>query len=131
VRYPHDLRRADALFAEAGLRRGPDGVFTSAAGARMVLLNWTNPGVDNEQQLAITGDQWKSFGVVTEHIVLSQPQANDRRYRSTFLALNSAGWPIATVRVSRGGAVPRTVRPSRTAGQGKTTGATPTLRRTR
>jgi len=35
--------------------------------------------------------------VVTEHVVLSQPQANDRRYRSTFPALNSAGWPIATV----------------------------------
>ncbi|HEY3118475.1 MAG TPA: ABC transporter substrate-binding protein, partial [Chloroflexota bacterium] len=97
VKYPYDPRQAEALFVQAGLQRGSDGVMQDSAGNRMVLPHWTTPGPDHEQQLAIEGDQWRQVGVVTQQVILSGTQANDRRTRSAFPALNNAGWPSATI----------------------------------
>jgi peptide/nickel transport system substrate-binding protein len=97
VRYPHDVRRADALFAEAGLHRGPDGVFANTAGARVVLPLWNAPGPASGPDSAIIGDRWKSFGVLTEQTLMSEAQADDRQYRVSFPALLNSSWPLPTV----------------------------------
>lgn len=93
VRYPYNVRRAEELFAEAGLRRGSDGVFANPAGARMVLSQWVNAGTENEQEVAIAADHWKAFGTPTEQMVLGRAQMDDRQYRVTFPALYHTSVP--------------------------------------
>ncbi len=87
VTYSYDQRRAADLFTDAGLRRGTDGVFVDAAGSRMTLPQWTNDGPPGPQEIAITADQWRTFGVLTEQTVLPPSQQQDRRLRATFPAL--------------------------------------------
>jgi peptide/nickel transport system substrate-binding protein len=92
VRHPYDPRRAEALFGEAGLRRGPDGIFENAQGVRMILPHWGNTGTQNEQELALAGDQWKGFGVLTEQTILSRPQQEDRQFRVSFPGFTNAAF---------------------------------------
>jgi peptide/nickel transport system substrate-binding protein len=97
VRYPFDLRQAEQLFTEAGLRKGADGVWATAAGQRMVLPQWVNAGPQNEREMAITADQWKTFGVLTEQTPLSRSQIGDRRLRAGFPALYHTSLPNVNV----------------------------------
>jgi peptide/nickel transport system substrate-binding protein len=101
TRYPHDVRRAEELYAEAGLRRGSDGVFANASGTRMVLPYWATAGTENERLLPINADQWKSFGVMTELAFLTRAQADDRQYRSSFPGLINASlrWDLPALEV--------------------------------
>ena len=96
ARYPYDVRRAESLFAEAGLQRGPDGVFVNQAGGRMVLPLWGAPGPANAPDAAIIGDRWKSFGVLTEQTLMSEAQADDRQHRVSFPSLLNSSWPLPT-----------------------------------
>jgi peptide/nickel transport system substrate-binding protein len=97
VRYPFDLRQAELLFAEAGLRKGADGVYETASGTRVVLPQWVNAGPQNEREMAITADQWKTFGVLTEQTPLSRSQIGDRRLRAGFPALYHTSLPNVNV----------------------------------
>jgi peptide/nickel transport system substrate-binding protein len=90
--YPHDERRAEQLFAEAGLRRESDRVFADMNGTRMVLSQWTNDGPPGPQEIAITADQWRAFGVPTEQTILAPSQQQDRRLRASFPALFHNSW---------------------------------------
>jgi peptide/nickel transport system substrate-binding protein len=93
ARYPYDLRRAEELFAQAGLQRGPDGGFLNAAGSRLVIHQMINPSTRNEQEMLIAADMWKTFGLQTEHMVLSRAQENDRQITSTFPGLYHTSLP--------------------------------------
>ena len=84
---PYDLRRAEELFADAGLLRGPDGVFATPGGERMAFPAWISTGPQNEHELAIVGDQWKAFGVAIEPTFLGPQISNDRQRRVSFPAL--------------------------------------------
>ncbi|HEY3118387.1 MAG TPA: ABC transporter substrate-binding protein, partial [Chloroflexota bacterium] len=97
ARYPYDSRQADALFAESGLRRGPDGVLVNAAGARMDLPHWTVPGTSHEQQLAIEADNWRGAGVLTQQKIQSPSEANDVRTIAGFSGLYQTVWPTPTL----------------------------------
>ncbi len=101
ARYPHDLRRAEELFGEAGLRRASDGVFVTGSGVRMVLPYWATAGTENERLLPINADQWKSFGVLTDLAFLTRAQADDRQHRSSFPALINASlrWDLPALEV--------------------------------
>ena len=92
VAYPHDERRAEELFSEAGLRRESDRIFADMGGTRMVLPQWTNDGPPGPQEIAITADQWRAFGVPTEQTVLAPSQQQDRRLRASFPALFHNSW---------------------------------------
>src|SRR5207245_2806488 len=97
VRYPHDVRRAEELFSEAGLRRGQDGVFVSSAGMRMTLPFWGNAGSEFEQEVAIAADQWKNFGVLTEQFFFTRAQQDDRQFAASFPGLLNARFPFSDV----------------------------------
>jgi len=88
TKYPHDSRRAEALFAEAGFTRGSDGFLTNAAADRFRFELWTIAGVQNEVELPILMDTFRRLGLdVTPHI-LGAAQLADRRVRSSFPALS-------------------------------------------
>ena len=88
TKYPHDARRAEALFAEAGFTRGSDGFLTNAGADRFRFELWTIAGVQNEVELPILMDTFRRLGLdVTPHI-LGAAQLADRRVRSSFPALS-------------------------------------------
>ncbi len=93
IHYPYDPRRAEQQFTEAGLRRGSDGAFVNAAGNRLVFSQWANAGTQNEQEVAVTADQWRIFGISTEQVILARAQMDDRQYRVTFPALYHTSVP--------------------------------------
>jgi peptide/nickel transport system substrate-binding protein len=93
TRYPYDPTRAEALFAEAGMRRGPDRVFVNGAGTRVALEQWANAGPGNEREVAITSNMWKAFGVETIPVYLPPALQQDRRHRVGFPALHHVSLP--------------------------------------
>jgi peptide/nickel transport system substrate-binding protein len=97
ARYPYDPKRAEQLLAEAGFRRGTDGVFVTPSDARFVLPQWATAGTQNEREVAIVADQWRTFGTPTEQFILSRAQSEDRRFRSNFPAYYHASLPSLNV----------------------------------
>lgn len=95
VKYPFDRRRAEELFVEAGLRRGPAGFFLNLTGAKLEIDQLVNPfgAAPPEQEGAITSDMWKSFGLQTNVRMLSQAQEGDRQITSTFPGLYHTSLP--------------------------------------
>jgi len=94
VRYEHDPRRAEQWFTEAGWRRGQDGMFSNAAGERVVFPFWGGSGEQGERETAIIADSWKTNGVGIEQIVRAQELQQDLRFRATFPALETTSIPI-------------------------------------
>lgn len=92
VRYEYDQRRAQELLAEAGWRRGSDGLWLTSAGQRAVVPEWTTPGY--EQEVAIIADNWKAIGVGAEQVVLSTGEARDRQHVASFPGVMTTTFPI-------------------------------------
>ncbi len=93
VQYPYDQRRAHEILTSIGWRRGGDGVYLNAAGERVSLPLWTTAGEQNEQELAIIGDNWKALGVNAEQTVLSAAQTRNNELRASFPAFDTTAVP--------------------------------------
>lgn len=70
--HPYDLRRSEQLMRDAGYEKGADGVYTSAGQGRFTAELKTSQGADNERELAVIADAWRSAGFdITQAIVPS------------------------------------------------------------
>jgi peptide/nickel transport system substrate-binding protein len=88
-KYPFDLRRSEALFAEAGFRRGADGVLVNGAGERMEMDVWADAGPQYEKEQAILGATWMEAGIKTSTTFVPPARLRDAKYRSSFSSLHT------------------------------------------
>jgi peptide/nickel transport system substrate-binding protein len=82
TKYPFDPRRTEALMAEVGYTKGPDGFFTSATLGRF------SPEVRGtlQNETSILVDGWRRAGVDAQLSVTPASLANDQKYRAEFPA---------------------------------------------
>jgi peptide/nickel transport system substrate-binding protein len=92
-KYPLDLARSSALFAEAGWRRSSEGgLLTNAAGETLDIdLAAT---ASQERQAFIASDNWKSAGVNAQPSIIPAARARDGELRSSFTAASLNGRTI-------------------------------------
>ena len=90
TKYAYDPRLSEQLFADAGFRRGADGVYANAAGQRFSPeLRAVSTGQE-ERENAIVADSWRRVGVDVRSRMLSEVEDSDREFRSTFPAFSQA-----------------------------------------
>lgn len=70
TKYSHDLRLGEQLLAEAGLRKGPDGLFTYSDGKRFQPDYEVRAGTQHERGQAIQVDMWRRAGIDVQPSVL-------------------------------------------------------------
>ena len=90
TKYPSDLRRAEQLLNEAGIRKGPDGNYLTPTGERFGFESWVLAGSQNEKQGSIMGDSWRRAGIDVKEYVVSTALSQDGQARATYPALSSA-----------------------------------------
>ena len=96
AKYPYDPRRAEQLFAEAGLSRGTDGLLRQANGERFNLEVRTTGGEQqNVQEAQAVADNWKAAGVNTEMFVIPTARINDREFRASFPGVSQSATGIS------------------------------------
>lgn len=89
TKYPFDLRRAEALLAEAGFRRGSDGIQVNSAGERLSMEVWADAGPQYEREQAILAATWLEIGIETRASYVPPARLRDGRYRSSFSSLHT------------------------------------------
>lgn len=93
TRYPLDPRRAEALMAEAGYRKGSDGLFESPAEGRLQFQVRSLVGAMNESERSILTHQWKQLGFDVEQVALSQVEAQSGEIQGTFRSMQVGASP--------------------------------------
>lgn len=74
----YDVDRAHRLFAEAGLTRGPDGLYRTAAGTPVALeLSSTNDINTNVQELLTISNAWKTAGLDPTNVFITSAMDKD------------------------------------------------------
>jgi peptide/nickel transport system substrate-binding protein len=96
TRYPYDPRRAIALLADLGWRRGADGVLEKEGGQRFALTIRTR---DDLREALIIADNWKEIGVVATYENQTPQQLRDREARARYTGID----------ISRGSMPPLTI----------------------
>lgn len=87
--YPYDLRRTEALLAEAGIGKGPDGVYAGPDGRFSTELQ-TTEGPDNVPEMLIMAAGFREAGFDVREHVLPAAQAQDPQARATFPGLQTS-----------------------------------------
>jgi peptide/nickel transport system substrate-binding protein len=88
--FPFDVRRAEALLAQAGWLRGRDGVLVhQASGDRFELMLAGAPG--RIKDMTLIGDGWKTVGVEAELYTIPPALDRDREHRSTLPGVGFVG----------------------------------------
>jgi ABC-type transport system substrate-binding protein len=87
--HPFDLRAADQLMNEAGLHKGPSGIYVNAAGnpLRPALLSLAASHA--VKQVAIMTDVWRGAGIDVQPSVLPVAQSRSQETRATFPGLHT------------------------------------------
>jgi peptide/nickel transport system substrate-binding protein len=84
VKYAHDPRRTEELLAEAGFRRGSDGIWTGGeSGERMSLQFLSGSGTRNQRERAVISDAWRKLGMEVEESQFPASGATDPQIRAT------------------------------------------------
>jgi peptide/nickel transport system substrate-binding protein len=91
VKYDYDPTRAVRLIEEAGLTRGPDGMFQNPAGQLLSIEIRTGPEDLIQRTSLAVADQWRRVGIATELVEVPTARANDREYTMTFPGFNATG----------------------------------------
>lgn len=81
-RYPFDVRRTQAVLAEAGWTKAPDGVFRDSSGRSLDVSIWGSE--EEEQEITIIADDWKRAGINSGLFVMSRTQRSDFELRVSF-----------------------------------------------
>lgn len=89
TKYPFDLRRSEALMAEAGMTRGSDGTYTSPSEGRFTSEIKTNAASDNELEMSALASGWRQAGFDVRDSVLAAALAQDNEARSTYTGIFS------------------------------------------
>jgi peptide/nickel transport system substrate-binding protein len=82
--YPYDPRQTERYMNEAGLTKGSDGVYVSAAGDRFKPDFWVEQGSQFEKELVIIQDMWAKSGIDINPYVLPAAQVGDNQARASF-----------------------------------------------
>jgi ABC-type transport system substrate-binding protein len=83
--YPYDVARAHRLLAEAGLTRGPDGIFRSQGGEPFTVQVAATADIASQvQELQVIADQWKTAGLDATSLPIPDvaPDKNEIRARA-------------------------------------------------
>lgn len=80
--FPHDLARAQALLAQAGWQRGPDGVLAHPQTGRFETGVMGERGSGSERALSIIAENWRQLGVRAEIEILTAANQRDREHQS-------------------------------------------------
>lgn len=97
TRYVYDPRRAEQLLQGAGFRRGADGLFADAGGARLDPELRGRAGQE-DQEAAISVDSWRRAGVDAGLEIISAAQSANSEFRSTF-----PGFAVSFTGITNGG----------------------------
>jgi peptide/nickel transport system substrate-binding protein len=92
-RYPYDVNRALALFAEAGWQRGADGMLEKAGQRFAVTVR------GDEHISAIVASSWRTTGVLAEYDTLPPQLARDRAARASFTGFDVNTGPTSILNV--------------------------------
>jgi peptide/nickel transport system substrate-binding protein len=90
TKYAYDPRLTEQHFADAGFRRGGDGVYVNAVGQRFSPELRAVANGQEERENAIIADGWRRVGVDVRSRMLSEVEDSDRELRSTFPAFSQA-----------------------------------------
>jgi peptide/nickel transport system substrate-binding protein len=93
-KYPFDARRAEQLLAQAGWRKGADGILINDRGERFSVEFRAATRTDHQQLQASIGDYFKQVGVDTQLINMSDRQANTIEFRNRWPGLALASHNI-------------------------------------
>jgi peptide/nickel transport system substrate-binding protein len=84
TKYPHDLRRAEQLFAEVGYSKGADGIYTGPEGRLSFEVRGVSGGQE-EQDTTIVAGYLRENGVETSiRLLPSSARAVDNMTKGTF-----------------------------------------------
>jgi peptide/nickel transport system substrate-binding protein len=86
--YDFDQRRAQQLLSDVGWQRSGNGPLLTSSGDQVTLPVWASSAGNNELEVAIIGDLWKSLGINVEQVILSGAQARDGELLVNFPAFN-------------------------------------------
>lgn len=89
TRYPYDLRRTQQLMGDAGFARAADGLYATG-GQRLSPELRTIAGVQEEQEMAILENGWRTAGIDPKPYVLPVAQSQDGQILASFPALATA-----------------------------------------
>jgi peptide/nickel transport system substrate-binding protein len=90
TKYPFDPRMAEQLMADAGFRKGPDGVYASADGAFGSEIK-TNASAQFETEMHIIADGWRKVGFPFGEAVTPTALVSDGETRATFPGVYTFG----------------------------------------
>jgi len=94
TRYTLDPNRSQALMAEAGFARGPDGVWASPTAGRMSFGLTTTSSSQNEAELSILGAGFRQLGFDVSESISPAAQAQDPQVRASFPGLYTFSTPL-------------------------------------
>jgi peptide/nickel transport system substrate-binding protein len=94
AKYPHDIRRTEALMNEAGWFRGTDGVYAQPTAGRFTLELKVNASIEGGTELSITGDGLRQAGIDAREVAVPRAQQRDGEVRGGFPGLYLAGGGI-------------------------------------
>ena len=84
VKYPHDPRRTEELFTEAGFRKGGDGIWAGGENnERMSLQFLSGSGTRNQRERAVISDAWRKLGIEVEESQFPASGTTDPQIRAT------------------------------------------------
>lgn len=87
AKYAFDLRRSEELMAEAGFRKGTDGIYTDPSDVRFSAEIKTNAAQDNEAEMAILASGWRAAGFDVQDSVLPAALARNNEVRASFQSM--------------------------------------------
>ena len=87
MKYPYDLRTAEQLMTDAGLRKGADGFYASPADGRVQFGVRTLSDTQREKEMAVLADGWRLAGFHFSESTLRSSQSADNEARATFPSL--------------------------------------------
>jgi peptide/nickel transport system substrate-binding protein len=85
TRYPLDLRRAEQLMAEAGFRKGADGVYVSPSEGR---FSSDFRGAANQPDFPVLAVGWRNAGFDIQETLAPAALNQNPEYRATFPGMN-------------------------------------------
>lgn len=91
ARYPLDLRRTEQLMAEAGFRKGADGIYVSPTEGRFSAELKVNASAQAEAEMAVMASGWRQAGFELREVPVPPAQARIGEVRGSFPTLYTGG----------------------------------------
>src|SRR5581483_7755473 len=94
IKYPYDLRRADALMQEAGITKDSSGFYSSPTEGHLTWEIKTNAGPQSEAEVQLLADIWRRAGFDFKIAVNPPALSRDGEVRAAFPTLFGGGGPV-------------------------------------